>query len=128
MTRPNGFGAVCNAFCPIINHIRSLATPVVVDNGAGLKAVWRASLKSGISLRAGNQAQPLVHDGKLYIMTGKNDAFAVSVEANAVLWEYCSNVDPKLVVLDQQTGNLVWPMSRRRSAWQKPGKKEACRG
>ena len=76
----------------MINHIRGLATAVGADNGAGLEAVWRASLNSGISPRAGNPAHPLVHDGRVCIMTGENDAFAVSVETGAVLWEYCSKV------------------------------------
>jgi len=106
-------------------------------NIASMKAVWRASLHgSGMSPRAGNQAQPLVYDGVVYIMTGDNDAFAVSVETGEVLWEYRPGVDPKvarpccswvgrglglgdgkvfmgqldakLVALDQVTGQVVW--------------------
>ena len=107
------------------------------DNVAQLKAVWRASLHgSGMSPRAGNQAQPLVYAGVIYIMTGENDAFAVSVDTGKVLWEYQANIDPqvarpccswvgrglglgeglvfvgqldaKLVALDQQTGQVKW--------------------
>src|SRR5262244_3010688 len=45
------------------------------DNVAHLKAVWRASLNgSCLTARSGNQAQPLVYDGVIYIMTGENDA------------------------------------------------------
>ena len=106
-------------------------------NVAQLKANWRASLHgSGLSPRSGNQAQPLVYDGIVYIMTGENDAFAVSVESGKVLWEYEANIDPKvarpccswvgrglalgegkvfvgqldakLVALDQLTGRVVW--------------------
>ncbi len=29
-------------------------------------------------------------------MIGENDAFAVSVETGAVLWEYRANIDPKV--------------------------------
>ena len=120
----------------LANQRYSPLTQINTDNVAGLKAVWRASLKSGLSPRAGNQAQPLVHEGVVYIMTGENDAFAVSVDTGAVLWEYRANVDPKvarpccswvgrgvglgdgkvfvgqldarLVALDQITGKVLW--------------------
>jgi alcohol dehydrogenase (cytochrome c) len=107
------------------------------SNVASMRAVWRASLRgSGMSPRAGNQAQPLVYDGVIYIMTGDNDAFAVSVDTGQVLWEYRSGIDPKvarpccswvgrglglgdgkvfigqldakLVALDQLTGKVLW--------------------
>jgi quinohemoprotein ethanol dehydrogenase len=107
------------------------------DNVSKLKAVWRASLRgSGLSARSGNQAQPLVFDGVVYIMTGENDVFAVSVETGKVLWEYTAHIDPKvarpccswvgrgvglgngavfvgqldakLVALDQATGAVKW--------------------
>jgi alcohol dehydrogenase (cytochrome c) len=107
------------------------------SNVASLKGVWRASLRgSGMSPRAGNQAQPLVYDGVVYIMTGDNDAFAVSIDTGEVLWEYRAGIDPKvarpccswvgrglglgegkvfvgqldakLVALDQATGKVVW--------------------
>jgi len=107
------------------------------SNVSKLKAVWRVSLRgSGMSPRSGNQAQPIVHDGIVYIMTGENDAYAVSIDSGQVLWEYKANVDPKvarpccswvgrglglgdgkvflgqldskLVALDQLTGKVVW--------------------
>ena len=107
------------------------------ENVGELKAKWRTSLHgSGMTPRSGNQAQPLVHDGVVYIMTGENDAFAVSVESGAILWEYKANIDPKvarpccswvgrglgmgdgkifvgqldakLVALDQRTGKVAW--------------------
>ena len=107
------------------------------DNVANLKAVWRASLNgSGIHPRAGNQAQPIVHDGVLYIATGENDVFAIDVASGEILWEYAANIDPnvarpccgwsvrglglgeglvfvgrldaRLVALDQRTGEVVW--------------------
>jgi quinohemoprotein ethanol dehydrogenase len=106
-------------------------------NVVKLKAQWRASLRgSGLGARSGNQAQPLVYRGVIYIMTGENDAFAVSVETGEVLWEYKANIEPKvarpccswvgrglalgdgkiflgqldakLVALDQSTGKVVW--------------------
>jgi quinohemoprotein ethanol dehydrogenase len=107
------------------------------DNVSKLKAVWRTSLRgSGSSARSGNQAQPLVYAGVVYIMTGENDVFAVSVETGKILWEYAAHIDPKvarpccswvgrgvglgsgevfvgqldakLVALDQATGAVKW--------------------
>ncbi len=106
-------------------------------NVAGLKAVWRASLEgSGLNPRDGNQAQPLVYDGVVYIMTGEGDTFAVDFETGKALWEFKARVDPRvarpccswpgrgvaigdgkvfvglldarLVALDQRTGKVVW--------------------
>jgi quinohemoprotein ethanol dehydrogenase len=102
-----------------------------------LKAVWRASLNgSGLNPRDGNQAQPIVYDGVVYIMTGEGDTFAVSVKSGKVLWEFKAHVNPRvarpccswpgrgvaigdgkvyvglldarLVALDQRTGKVVW--------------------
>ena len=119
------------------NQRYSPLTQINRDNVGKLKAQWRASLGgSGMSPRSGNQAQPLVHDGVVYIMTGENDAFAISVETGKVLWDYKANIDPKvarpccswvgrglglgdgkvfvgqldakLVALDQTTGKVAW--------------------
>jgi quinohemoprotein ethanol dehydrogenase len=121
----------------LLNQRYSPLTQINKSNVSNLKAVWRASLHgSGMSPRAGNQAQPLVYDGVVYIMTGDNDAFAVSVETGELLWEYKAGIDPKvarpccswvgrglglgdgkvflgqldakLVALDQVTGKVVW--------------------
>ncbi len=107
------------------------------DTVSKLKAVWRASLHgSGLSAHSGNQAQPLVYHGVVYIMTGENDVFAVSVDTGKILWEYRAEIDPKvarpccswvgrgvglgdaevfvgqldakLVALDQVTGAVKW--------------------
>ncbi|HTQ98889.1 MAG TPA: PQQ-binding-like beta-propeller repeat protein, partial [Candidatus Acidoferrum sp.] len=107
------------------------------DNVAKLKGVWRAGLKgSALELRHNNQAQPLIYDGVLYISTGQDDVFAVSIDSGEVLWEYKSGLkesdalvccgwvsrgvgigdgkvyigqlDSKLIALDQKTGKLLW--------------------
>ena len=103
----------------------------------GLKALWHVQLDSGKELRHNNQAQPLVHDGVVYIATGQNDVFAISVDTGKVLWEYRSGLkdgdafvcclwanrgvglgdgrglssgrlDAVLVALDQRTGKVLW--------------------
>ena len=107
------------------------------SNVAQLKANWRASLNgSGLSPRAGNQAQPIVFGNSIYLMTGEGDTFSVDIDSGKVNWEYKANVDSKLarpccgwpgrgvalgegkvfvglldsrlVALDQHTGAVVW--------------------
>ncbi|HEX4023705.1 MAG TPA: hypothetical protein VHX52_03230 [Steroidobacteraceae bacterium] len=54
----------------------------LIDRGnvSQLKARWRASLNgSGLNPRDGNQAQPIVYDGVIYVTTGDSDAFAVDL-------------------------------------------------
>jgi alcohol dehydrogenase (cytochrome c) len=133
---PPGSGWLTNGGT-LYNQRYSPLVQIDRTNVAKLKANWRASLNgSGLSPRAGNQAQPIVYDGVVYIMTGENDAFAVSIETGRVLWQYKANIDPKvarpccswvgrglalgagkvfvgqldakLVALDQITGQVVW--------------------
>jgi quinohemoprotein ethanol dehydrogenase len=107
------------------------------ENVAQLKGVWRASLDgSGMTPRSSNQAQPLVHEGVLYVVTGENDAFAIDLDTGGVLWKYQANIDPsvarpccgwaargvgmgegkifvgqldaKMVALDQTSGEVAW--------------------
>src|SRR5690606_9861013 len=82
------------------------------------------------------QAQPLVYDGTMYVITGDDDVFAIDVESGNILWEYEANLDfskiitccgwtsrgvgmgdgkifvgqldNKLVALDQKTGKVIW--------------------
>jgi quinohemoprotein ethanol dehydrogenase len=107
------------------------------DNVKELKAVWRASLRgSGLDPKNSGLAQLLQWEGTLFVVTGMNDVFAISVDTGAVLWEYRANLDPekvrvccgwaarglgmgdgrlyvgqldnKVVALDQKTGKVVW--------------------
>ena len=107
------------------------------SNVAQLKANWRASLNgSGLSPRAGNQAQPIVFGNSIYVMTGEGDTFSVDIDSGKVNWEYKPDVDSKLarpccgwpgrgvalgdgkvfvglldsrlVALDQHTGAVLW--------------------
>jgi alcohol dehydrogenase (cytochrome c) len=106
------------------------------DNVAGMQAVWHTRLESALDFRHNNQAQPLVHNGVIYIVTGQHDVFALSVTSGEILWEYRSGLeegeafvccqwvsrglglgegkvflgrlDAVLVALDQRTGEVVW--------------------
>jgi glucose dehydrogenase len=115
------------------------------SNVAELRGVWRTHLRgSGLGAQYSGEAQPLVHDGVIYVVTGANDTFAVSVESGAILWEYRANLDPannavccgwtsrgvglgdgkvfvgqldgKMVALDQRTGRVAWSVQAER--WQ----------
>ena len=118
------------------NQRYSPLTQINRQNVKGLKALWHVRLGSGTELRHNNQAQPLVHDGVVYISTGQNDVFAISVDTGNVLWEYRSGLkdgdafvcclwanrgvglgdgkvfigrlDSVLVALDQKTGKVAW--------------------
>jgi len=107
------------------------------DNVGGLKGVWRTHLRgSGTAAKYSAEAQPLVYHGVVYVPTGADDVFAVSVASGRILWQYEAKLDQKintvccgwlsrgvalgdgkvyigqldgrLVALDQQTGKVAW--------------------
>ncbi len=116
------------------------------DNVHELRAVWRARLDgSGTGPMHSGEAQPIVFDGVVYVVTGDNDVFAISVASGERLWKYEAYLDPaigtsiccgwaargvalgegmifvgqldgKLVALDQRTGEPVWEIQAER--WQ----------
>ncbi len=121
----------------LYNQRYSPLTQINRDNVKDLKAVWRASLNgSGLDPKHSGQAQMLEYEGVLYVITGNDDVFAISVDTGAVLWQYKSNMDAdnvlvccgwaargvgmgdgriyvgqldnKVVALDQKTGKVVW--------------------
>ncbi len=118
-----------------------------IDRGnvGKLKGVWRSHLDgSGLGPQYSGEAQPLVYDGVIYLVTGADDVFALSVDTGEVLWRYRANLDPKnnavccgwtsrgvalgdgrvyvgqldgkLVALDQRTGAVAWSIQAER--WQ----------
>ena len=111
----------------------------------GLGAVWRVRLEgSGVGQKYSGEAQPIVYDGVVYVVTGADDVFAISVDSGRILWRYTAKLDPdistvccgwtsrgvglgdgkvfvgqldgKLVALDQRTGEPVWSVQAAR--WQ----------
>ena len=121
----------------LYNQRYSPLTDINRDNVAGLKGVWRTRLGgSGVGDKYSGEAQPIVHDGVVYIVTGADDVFAISVETGEVLWSYeakleqtidtvccgwtsrgvglgngkvfVGQLDAQLVALDQATGEVLW--------------------
>jgi quinohemoprotein ethanol dehydrogenase len=129
----------------VYNQRYSPLTEINRSNVAGLEGVWRTHLRgSGASPEYSGEAQPLVHDGIVYIITGADDVFALSVATGEILWQYEAKLDPnlttvccgwdnrgvalgdgkvffgqldgKLVALDQRTGKPAWTVQAER--WQ----------
>jgi len=129
----------------LFNRRYSPLTAIDRSNVAELKGVWRTRLgESGIGPQYSGEAEPIVFNGVLYIVTGADDTFAISVDTGNILWSYEANLDPtidticcgwtnrglglgegkvfvgqldgKLVALDQETGEVVWSTQAER--WQ----------
>jgi alcohol dehydrogenase (cytochrome c) len=129
----------------LFNQRFSPLTQINRENVASLKGVWRARLGgSGAGAKHSGEAQPIVHDGVVYIVTGADDVFAISVATGEILWKYEADLNPdittvccgwtsrgvalgdgmvyvgqldnRLVALDQQTGSIVWSTQAER--WQ----------
>ncbi len=84
----------------LYNRRYSPLTQINRDNVAQLKGVWRTSLGgSGLGVKYSGEAQPIVQDGVIYIVTGQNDVFALSVETGAILWSYTAELDQKINVI-----------------------------
>jgi quinohemoprotein ethanol dehydrogenase len=127
------------------NQNYSPLTQVNRQNVANLKAVWRARLEgSGANAKYSGEAQPIVHEGVVFIVTGADDVFAISVKTGQTLWKYQANLDEKistvccgwtsrglglgegkiyvgqldgrLVALDEKSGKPVWSIQAER--WQ----------
>jgi alcohol dehydrogenase (cytochrome c) len=115
------------------------------SNVSQVKGVWMTHLDgSGIAAKYSAESQPVVWQGVIYITTGNNDVFAVSVDTGKILWKYSSGISQKIttvccgwlnrgvaigdgrvyfgqldgevIALDQQTGKPVW--TRQLVHWQ----------
>jgi quinohemoprotein ethanol dehydrogenase len=135
LSRPRDDGWITNGGT-LSNQRYSPLRQIDRQNVRGLKALWHINLGSGLDLRHNNQAQPLVYEGVIYIVSGQDDVFAISVDTGKVLWEYRSGLkegdalvccqwvsrgvalgdgkvfvgrlDAVLLALDQRTGKVLW--------------------
>jgi quinohemoprotein ethanol dehydrogenase len=101
-----------------------------------LKGIWHVDLGSGIADKYSGEAQPIVHGGVIYVVTGADDVFAVNARSGKTKWAYRAQLDEKiatvccgwtsrgvalgedkvyvgqldgrLVALDQETGEVAW--------------------
>ena len=129
----------------LFNQRYSPLTAIDRNNVAQLKGVWRTHLNgSGVGPQYSGTAQPLVHNGVVYLITGADDVFALDVNTGAILWQHAANLDPqitavccgwtnrgvglgdgkvffgaldgRLVALDMKTGREAWSIQVER--WQ----------
>ncbi len=56
-------------------------------NVANLKGVWTG------------EAQPLIEDGIVYIITGADDVFAISVKTGKIVWKYEAGLNDDITTL-----------------------------
>jgi alcohol dehydrogenase (cytochrome c) len=121
----NGLGWHAQRFSPL-NKINT-------ENVAGLVPAWAFSF--GSEKMRGQETQPLVEDGVMYVTGSYSRLFAIDVKSGHKLWEYaaklpeglltCCDVinrgaglfgdkiyfmtlDAKVVALDKKTGKVVW--------------------
>jgi alcohol dehydrogenase (cytochrome c) len=129
----------------LYNQRYSPLAQIHTGNVGTLQAEWRTHLNgSGVGPPFSGEAQPIVHDGVIYIPTGADDVFAIDVETGRQLWVYQAHLektistvccgwvsrgvaiaegkiflgrlDGKIVALDQHTGREVWSIQAER--WQ----------
>ena len=120
-----GLGTQGQRFSPL--------TDVNAKNIARLAPAW--SMSFGGEKQRGQQSQPLVHNGKMFVTASYSRIFAVDAKTGKKLWKYehrlpegimpCCDVinrgaalydnlvifgtlDAQLVALDQNTGKVVW--------------------
>ena len=132
----------------LYNQRFSKLDQIDTENVGDLKGVWMTDLDgSGTAAKYSAEAQPIVHDGTIYVVTGANDVFAIDVETGDTRWKYeaelpdritsvccgwtsrgvalgdgkvyLGRLDGKLVALDQETGEEEW--SARIARWQDGG-------
>ncbi|TFL16684.1 PQQ-dependent methanol/ethanol family dehydrogenase [Jannaschia formosa] len=121
----NGMGRHLQRYSPLDTLNR--------DNVSNLVPAWAFSL--GGEKQRGQETQPLVHDGVMYITGSYSRLYAIDVETGQELWQYdarlpegilpCCDVvnrgaalygdlvifgtlDARLVALNKDTGDVVW--------------------
>ena len=129
----------------LFNRNFSALTEINTENVDQLGPIWRIHLEeSGVGAKYSGEAQPIVHDGVMYIITGADDVFALDIETGEILWRYSADLaseistvccgwtsrgvgfgedkifvgqlDGVLKALDKDTGEEIW--STQAEAWE----------
>ena len=65
-----------------------------------VKGVWRTHLNgSGMAAKYSGEAQPVVHEGTIYVVTGADDVFALSVKTGAILWTHKASLPDNITTV-----------------------------
>ncbi len=81
---------------------RNYSSPNHINRGnvANLKGVWRVRLAgSGSKGKYSGEAQPAIEDGIVYIVTGADDVFAISVKTGKIVWKYEAGLADEITTL-----------------------------
>jgi alcohol dehydrogenase (cytochrome c) len=121
----------------VFNQRYSALDQIDTANVSQLKGVWLTHLrKSATAIKYSAEGTPVEWKGILYVPTGADDVFAISVATGEILWQYKAGLDQtistvccgwesrgvaigdgkvfigqldgKLVALDQKTGQVAW--------------------
>jgi quinohemoprotein ethanol dehydrogenase len=120
----------------ISNQRYSPLTQLNAGNVGRLKGIWHIHLRSGTAGKYSGEAQPIVYNNVIYLVTGADDVFAIDAKTGAKKWTYRAHLNQeiktvccgwtnrgvalgdgkvylgqlngKLVALDQQTGRIAW--------------------
>jgi len=81
----------------LYNRNFSPLTQINTTNVDQLGPVWRTHLEgSGVGAKYSGEAQPLIYEGVMYIITGADDVFALSIETGDLLWSNQANLTEEI--------------------------------
>ena len=84
----------------VYNQRYSPLVDINTGNVANLKAEWQSHLNgSGVGPPFSGEAQPIVHNGVIFVITGADDVFAIDVNTGKLLWVYQANLDRKITTV-----------------------------
>ena len=62
-----------------------------------LRPIWRSHLNgSGLQTKYSGEAQAIVHEGVMFIITGADDVFALSLDSGEILWNTEANLTDEI--------------------------------
>ena len=77
----------------LFNRNFSALTEINTENVDRLRLVWRTHLEeSGVGAKYSGEAQPIVYDGTMYVVTGDDDVFALDLETGEISWRYSADL------------------------------------